>query len=228
MCANHCLAYSPDGKTVAAGDMAGSLCLWDVASRTSLYLDDPAWFGKFDDDYPNSITFSPDGKSLVGVYDEWICVWDVASGRNTANFGLNRRPLFLSITPFLDRLGRNSPWEQPIYVRYTPAGKLMALQVHGSTAKLWEVTGLPVTLFGILTGLGAGLVFLAAVACFPSTYRRASNAPTSADPAWLRSGAVARIRLQPLFSPANILLQLIRLAVVLFLVILALVGMRGR
>jgi RNA polymerase sigma factor (sigma-70 family) len=69
------LAYSPDGKTIAAAGAGRALTLWDAAT------------GKEVRQFPNinqpiGLAFSPDGKTLAsGVGWENIRLWDVATGR---------------------------------------------------------------------------------------------------------------------------------------------------
>jgi WD40 repeat protein len=69
-----CLAYSPDGKTVAAGSELGELALWDTATGT-LRCDVPDQRG-----YVLSVAFTKDGKTLVATNGEGeVRCWDVAS-----------------------------------------------------------------------------------------------------------------------------------------------------
>ena len=67
-----CLAFSPDGKTLAMGD--GYLIrLWDVASGNQLMR----LHGH--DNAVLSLSFSPDGKTLAsGGADQKIRLWNVA------------------------------------------------------------------------------------------------------------------------------------------------------
>ncbi|GLW33641.1 TIR domain-containing protein [Actinoplanes regularis] len=72
------LAFTPDGRTMAAAD-GNYVSLWDVADRsapallTSIPLKD--FIG-----YPaNTLAFSPDGRTLAaGTYDATVLLWDVA------------------------------------------------------------------------------------------------------------------------------------------------------
>ena len=68
------VAFSPDGRTLAAGDYNGDVALWDVASGHKITtLPEGATAG--------SVAFSPDGRTLaVGDYNGGIGLWDVASG----------------------------------------------------------------------------------------------------------------------------------------------------
>jgi WD40 repeat protein len=95
------LAFSPDGKTLASGDLFGNVLLWDVASgtrRTTLQRRNPRgeWFytptigvgtdqplmrgrgADFNSAY--SVAFSPDGRTLAAGTLFGIKAWDVDSG----------------------------------------------------------------------------------------------------------------------------------------------------
>ena len=74
------VAFSPDGKTLAAGygvgGGGGGVVLWDVAARKRL-ADDPL---PVKEGYVQSVAFSPDGKTLAAGYGtataaaaEWCC-----------------------------------------------------------------------------------------------------------------------------------------------------------
>jgi WD40 repeat protein len=77
------VAFSPDGRTLASGNMGKimNLKLWDVASgRILRFLQ-----GHTDD--VHSVVFSPDGSSFVsGSDDKSIKFWNVASGELLHNF----------------------------------------------------------------------------------------------------------------------------------------------
>jgi WD40 repeat protein len=75
------VAFSPDGRTLAAGDWDGSVKLWDVLTSRRR-----ATFRRWGD--PSSprgqvysIAFSPDGKLMaVGGWDGKVHVWDSVTG----------------------------------------------------------------------------------------------------------------------------------------------------
>ena len=77
-----CLAFSPDGKLLAAGRDFGHVIVWELASGRILqdlqgHKESPA-----------GIAFSPDGKLLAsGSHDRTACLWDIAAieeGRSPA------------------------------------------------------------------------------------------------------------------------------------------------
>ena len=69
-----CVAFSPDGKTLASGSFTGTVTLWDVASRLNIATvkgSKPV----------ESVAFSPDGKTLAsGSWNQTIKLWDVREG----------------------------------------------------------------------------------------------------------------------------------------------------
>ncbi len=81
------MAFSPDGKTIAAGfdgPNVGGVVLWDMAARKRL-ADEPLPVNEGD---VKSVAFSPDGKTIAAGFDAsaatsavWCCgTWPRASG----------------------------------------------------------------------------------------------------------------------------------------------------
>ena len=69
------VVFSPDGETLATGDIDGKICLWRVADGKQLLTlqAHQTWIW--------SIDFSPDGRILAsGSEDASIHLWDLASG----------------------------------------------------------------------------------------------------------------------------------------------------
>jgi WD40 repeat protein len=70
------MAFSPDGKTLATGEMNSPVNLWDVETHT-LRRTLEGHSG-----YVWGVAFGPDGKTLVsGSEDETAIIWDVSTGK---------------------------------------------------------------------------------------------------------------------------------------------------
>ncbi len=69
-----CLAFSWDGRLLAAGGRGQRVAVWDTASGARLHKEElagPAF----------RLAFSPDGRRLAGLDRERLVVWDVRSGK---------------------------------------------------------------------------------------------------------------------------------------------------
>jgi WD40 repeat protein len=120
----NCLAFSPDGRTLAAADYQGNIILWDTASakvRATMKQDDGRQV--------RSLAFSPDGKNLatavadrVGRNHEpgLIVLWDAASGQR--------------------RLVLTGHTNAVLSVAFSPDGKLLASGSSDRTVRLWDIT----------------------------------------------------------------------------------------
>jgi WD40 repeat protein len=76
--------FSPDGKTLAAGDDEGVIRVWDLdRGRLARVLAKPT---KRDiEPFPiTSLAFTPDGKTLASAAgDSFVTLWDPATGKET-------------------------------------------------------------------------------------------------------------------------------------------------
>ncbi len=112
-----CVAYSPDGKTLAAAegplDSGGTVTLWDLATRTLKATLDGHERGVV------AVVFSPDGTTLAsGSCDGTIRIWDVATGAYRHE---------LSGLSGLTELA------------FSPDGRLLASAGEGNIVTLWDV-----------------------------------------------------------------------------------------
>jgi WD40 repeat protein len=119
-----CVAFSPDGKTLASGTEPSRTVVRTDPNRNPLILWDMAK-GKITASLPghtasiDSVAFSPDGKSVAsGSSDQTIRLWDMATGKHTAILK-----------------GHTSSIKS---VAFSPDGKTLASGSHDTTVRLWE------------------------------------------------------------------------------------------
>lgn len=107
------LAFSPDGKTLAAASWDGDIRLWDVAARKET----KRFTGH--DEIVRFLTFSSDGRRLIsGGQDGTVRVWDVADGKEIRRLNGPKRPVVPAFSSYdgstlvVREAGRawNDPW----------------------------------------------------------------------------------------------------------------------
>jgi WD40 repeat protein len=113
----HALAFSPDGKTIAAAGTGRVVQFWD---RESGKLQ-----GSFDDGLANTATyvvFSPDGRALAVADNEGgVCVYDISTGKIPFRTVADRAVYAIASLAF------------------SPDGKLLATtQPGGGAVRLWK------------------------------------------------------------------------------------------
>lgn len=110
------VAFSPDGRLLAAAGPDGVISLFDVATGQALrHL-------AGHDSATHALAFSPDGRLLAsGGHDAQLAVWEVASGQAVCRFSGHAGPVR--------------------FVAFLPDGRRFLSAGDDSTALLWDVTG---------------------------------------------------------------------------------------
>ncbi len=110
-------AFSPDGKTVAAGSVNGTVYLYDIhAGEIKMILSEHK-------DHVIHLAFSPDGKTIATTSygDETICLWDVHTGTHSE-----------IITEHPRNAGRGG-------LAFSPDGQTLASGGGDGTIRFWDV-----------------------------------------------------------------------------------------
>ena len=113
----HAVAYSPDGRTLAAGYLDRTIKLWPLSRNR--YRSLPRTFEGHTKNV-NTIAYSPDGNTLAsGSRDNTIKLWDVATRQCLRTF--------------------EGHTQQVQMVVYSPDGNTLASGSNDETIKLWNV-----------------------------------------------------------------------------------------
>ncbi len=87
------LAFSPDGRTLASGDLAGSVRTWDPSSN-------PEFRALEEQPYAiQDVAFSPDGKTVVSADYRNVLVFDAGTGRKAAGFEIDHWSFAMALSP---------------------------------------------------------------------------------------------------------------------------------
>lgn len=107
------VAFSPDGKLLATGDINHEIQLWRVADGQLLltFAVQEGWIW--------SVAFSPDGKLLASSANQSVHLWDVQSGE-----------LIQTLNGYSDRV---------FSVAFSPDGQLLATGSEDRWVRIWEL-----------------------------------------------------------------------------------------
>ncbi|MCI0464996.1 MAG: WD40 repeat domain-containing protein [Gemmataceae bacterium] len=106
----YCLAYAPDGKTLATGHKDGSLELWDLDQLRM------RWTQPGHQRPVNAVAFAPDGQTLAtGSDDQIVRLWNVTTGGGWPV----SKAMTVGSRPWRS-LPRDRGWRQPVMTR--PSG----------------------------------------------------------------------------------------------------------
>ena len=115
------MAYSPDGKTIAAGGWH-NMGIWDVHTATLKKMLDPA-------PIVGEVHYSPDGTIVAFASGSWVHLWDPNKDTITGPRVLDTGSRIISFA-------------------YSPDGSTIATATVDLTVRLWDATPEP---FGVIT-----------------------------------------------------------------------------
>jgi WD40 repeat protein/tetratricopeptide (TPR) repeat protein len=127
----HALAFSPDGRMLATGDIGGAVQLWDAA--TGARIGQPFAAGSI----VYTVAFSPDGRLLAAGTGEKIVhqvvLWDLGSGQARGDpVRFKDRVPVLAFSPDGADLAAGS-WDGSVQIIATSTGRVRAELRHGGS-----------------------------------------------------------------------------------------------
>lgn len=109
-----CMAFSPEGDTLASGSEDRSIRLWDISTGNTLCVLNAHTDGV------SSVAFSPDGSMLAsGSYDTTVRLWQAKS---------------------FVKLHVLRHWREVTAVAFSPGGETLASGSHDGVVRVWRVS----------------------------------------------------------------------------------------
>ncbi|MCY3759810.1 MAG: T9SS type A sorting domain-containing protein [Gemmatimonadetes bacterium] len=189
-----CVAFAPDGTTLAFGSPGGAVGLWDVAAGTD------AGTLEGHSGLVHSLAFSPDGATLAsGSADKSVRLWDVGTGTNTAILPAHRDAVnSVAFSPDGRTLASGSDRSVELWdaaagtntatllvhrggvrsVAFSPDGSSLACGSEGGAVLLWDLASRSAETFSGHTA------WINSVAFFPDGTRLVSGSADGAVRLW--------------------------------------------
>ncbi len=154
------IAWSPDGKLLAAGGLEGAVAMWDTQTGAVRTL--PAAHAS----YVGALAFSPDGRTLVtGSHDGTVRIWDPGEGRERrvlvpagpagalcAAFSRDGRRLAIGLGDGEVRLWRAGSWEEDRTLGVRGSGNVLSVTFSRDGARLAIATETTLSVGGLAPG----------------------------------------------------------------------------
>lgn len=158
----HCVAFAPDGNTVATGNLSGQVTVWDLKAweKDKEEKKSPTVI-QAHSAYVGGVAFSADGKMLAsGGWDGAIRFWDPVTGKELSQHGGSKAPIAtiafsndgkLIATGNGDgtfclwdaatsrEIARGGGPREPAAVRFSPDGNSLAIAGRGHVLAVWDV-----------------------------------------------------------------------------------------
>jgi WD40 repeat protein len=140
-CIGH-IAFSPDGKTLAASLFPELVVkMWDIESQEESLLERRRCFCDISDPTIDYLSFSPDGARVVFGTETTVGVWDRRSGKYLWRLTQRARPRSVFFVPLLESFSLSTPLEYRDYVSdalLTSQGQLLTYGFRGKTILMWK------------------------------------------------------------------------------------------